>query len=47
MARPSPRDADMRAQSGMLPPYYEFHVGEWIAVAVALVVVWILICFLT
>jgi hypothetical protein len=40
--RPSPRDADMRAQDGMPAPC-EFHIGPWIAIAVILaVLVWLL-----
>ena len=33
--RPSPRDADMRAQDGMPAPC-EFHVGPWIVIIIIL-----------
>jgi hypothetical protein len=41
--RPSPRDADMRAQDGM-PPGCEFHPGEWVAIAVIIAVMaWVML----
>jgi hypothetical protein len=43
--RPSLRDSEIRAQSGMAPR--QFFIGEWIVVAVAIAAVALLIIFLT
>jgi hypothetical protein len=40
--RPSPRDADIRAQDGM-PASCEFHVGPWIVIAIIIgLLIWVM-----